>query len=148
MISDAMWAKYASIIDNFHDDANQQTVIWKRTISTRDRFGIKTTDEEIELKALIQYNFFRNWPINRITTSGEVDKESMLMYLNVEYLRENNYLTNENQFIFNQGYDRFIVEGIPYKPMGDSKAAQAKDKTLLVFIILQREEVSTTTDLK
>ena len=142
-INDSTWDRYTNIINSFHDDANKQIVIWEKMLSARTRLSNDVIRSNVTLEGLIQYNFFRNWPINKAEVAGEVDKQSLLLYLNLEYLRGLDLLNDNNQFIFDPVYDRFTIEGVRYKAMGDSKAAQAKDKTLLFFIILQREEVLT-----
>lgn len=144
-INQGTWNKYKNILREFHDDAMQEDIIWKRTFVRKGRFNEDTRREEINLKGLVHYNYFRNWPINDINVTGEIDKESVLLYLNQDYLEELNYLDSNNQFNFNQGLDRFIIEGITYKPMGHSKAGQTKNDTVLVFIILQKEELNTGT---
>lgn len=148
MVSDAMWAKYVGIINSFHDDANQQVITWESARSIKSRLGTDVIREEKQILGLIQYNFFRNWPINKASATGEVDKESMVVLFNIEYMKTEGYLNLNEQFDFDPGYDRFVVDGIRYKAMGDSKTAQAKNKAIMLFVILQREEVETGQELK
>jgi len=146
MISDADWTKYIDIINDFQAVAFQQTVTWKRTRVVRNRWqeGDNIRTEDVSIKGLIQYNIFRNWPINKTTKTGQIDEESCQLLLNYQYLVDNGWVNANGQFDFDPGLDKFVIEGLIYKPMGDAKAAQAKDKPLLVFIILQREETSTS----
>lgn len=145
-ISDSMWQKYAGILREFHNDAMQEDIVWRRTYVTRTVLGNETRSDEVIIKGLVQYNYFRNWPINDMDVTGEIDKESVLLYLNQDYLAEEGHLNANDQFKFDAGYDRFFIEGIEYKSSGESKAAQAKDRTLFVFIILQREELVNTNE--
>lgn len=143
--SDAQWAAYKQVIDNFHDDAFQDDIVWKRQVTTRDPNG-ETSNERfvsVNLKGLVQYNYFRSWPMNQQTPSGELDKESVLVYLNNQYLEDEGHLDLNKQFEFDPGVDRFVLRGRVYKALGDSHAAQAKNTPLLTFLILKREETST-----
>lgn len=137
------WQSHIDIVNDFHNDAFQQDVIWQRTIrklsSHGEDSGPKT--ENIILKGLLQYNNFRSWPINKDEITGQVDNESNLLYLNLQYLKDNNYLNSDGQFIFDPGMDKFIINGVKYSPKGDSQAAQASDTVLFHFIVLKREEV-------
>ena len=49
------------------------------------------------------------------------------------------YLDSNGYFIFNWSEDRFIINGIPYKPDGDTQVAQAKDEAIVFQIILKRD---------
>lgn len=144
LISDSAWAKFASIQRKFHDSAMQEEVTWRRTVVSRQRFNDgEDRTEDVILRGLIHYNHFRNWPINKLEATGEIDQESILLYLNEDYLEEQGLLDANKQFNFDQSLDRFIIEGLVYKPRGYSKAAQLKETTLLAFIILSREELMT-----
>jgi len=143
-INNATWTRYKNILREFHDDAMQMDVIWKRSVTSRTRLTNDAKTVDVTIQGLVQYNHFRNWPINKTEVTGEVDKESVLLYLNQEWLSEQGYLDINKQFKFDPGYDRFFIEGIEYKSAGESKAAQTKDDTILVFIILQREDISNT----
>lgn len=142
----ADWQEYKDILNEFHlDDSNLQDVVWQRLVTNLSRFG--EDDNEVRtnllIKGLVQYNYFKSWPTNQTTVSGEVDKESLMLWLNIDYLSTNGWLTSNGQFNFRPGEDRFIIRGELYKALGDSQAAQASDEPLLVFIILKREETET-----
>lgn len=145
-LTSADWQEYKDIINEFNlDDSNMQVITWRRLTTNLSRFG---EDDNIahtntNINGLLQYNYFRSWPTNKTTISGEVDKESVLLWLNIEYLRTNGWLTASNQFSFRPGEDRFIVNGVTYKALGNSQAAQASDEPLLVFIVLKAEETET-----
>ncbi len=144
-LTDDDWQEYIDIIDEFHEDANQQEVIWRKLTNNFNRWGEDggETYEDIPTLGLVQYNFFRSWAINKTTSTGELDKESCMVFFNQKYLSDNGWLTTNNQFKFRPGEDRFIIDGELYKARGNSKAAQANDQTLLIFIILKREETDT-----
>lgn len=144
-IKNSQWDKYREIINNFHEDAFRQEVTWERTLTNRDVHGEDRNirRENIILEGLVQYNYFRSWPINKTEIAGEVDKENVLIYFNINYLKKMGYTDDKGNFLFNRGYDRFIIDGVEYKPFGDSHAAQAKGETLFIFIILKREDIDT-----
>lgn len=144
-LSSADWQEYKDIINEFHEDANQEPIIWRRMTSNLHRYGEDGGETHVDtnLLGLVQYNFFRSWPINKTTTTGELDKESCMLYLNIEYLRGLGFLTADEQFAFRPAEDRFLIDGKLYKAAGDSQAAQAHDENLLLFIVLKREETDT-----
>lgn len=143
------WDAHVKAINGYNDDANQETIIFKRAIVTTSRYGednnLKYRD--IELKGLVQYNYFRSWPVNQATDTGENDKESCMVYFNIEYLKTKNMLNEYNQLLMDPSMDRFIIAGVLYKPSGESQIAQASDKVLMFYIILKREEINTGNEL-
>ena len=144
-LTPADWDAHTDAINSFHDDAFQHVITWKRIITNLDENGEdgNIRYEDIELRGLMLYNYFRSWPTNKNDQAGEIDKQSCLLYLNSEYLRGLGYLNNLDQFDFLPVEDRVIINGLVYKANGESQAAQAKDKNLLHFIILKREELET-----
>lgn len=139
------WTNYKEIINNFHNDAFQQDVIWRKCINWISEFSeddsIQTQD--ITIKGLVNYNDYRSWPVTIPSITGDIDGQSCLLYLNVKYLRDNDLVTGTDHFQFDPGRDRFILDGKTYKAAGESKTAQASDEALLQFIILKREETMT-----
>lgn len=138
-VSDAEWAEYKDIINDFNlNDSNQQPIVWRKLTQELSRYGeddnVAYTDTT--LLGLVQYNYFRSWPTNKVDKSGEIDKESTLVFFNIEYLRGLGYVNADGQFQFDAGKDRFLIDGVRYKPSGNSKAAQASNEALLTFIIL------------
>ena len=139
------WEKYIKSINDWQEDAFQQTLLWKKFITFQNKHGEgnKAIFEDIELKGLFHYNYFRAWPVTQATTTGEIDKESCLLYLNKKYLKDNGYINNTETLNFDPAMDRFILDGITYKSSGESQAGQAYDSTLFYFLILKREENNT-----
>ena len=139
------WDDYINIINEWQEDAFQQDITWLKTATVISKNGEDNNYrfKEINLKCLIQYNQFRAWPITQTTDSGETDKESILVYFNIKYLKDLGYTNNHDQFKFKPDYDRFLINGLIYKAFGESQVAQAGAKPLLVFIILKREEIET-----
>jgi len=148
IVKQKYWDRHVALVNEYHDDAFQQKVIWLRTFKKYGRFADdnETKQEEIEILGLLNYNNFRSWPINKDEIVGQVDNESNMLYLNMAYLRgldDGAYVNAEGQFRFDPGTDKFKINGVTYSPKGDSQAAQAKDVVLFHFIILKREEQET-----
>lgn len=141
-VTNKAWDKYKKIISGFMDnDAARQTVVWAKHLDVMPAFGEDSgvTYYGIFLEALCYYNAFRNWPINRETVSGETDEENLSILISKSHLEKLGYITDSGYFDFNWVQDRFIINGIPYKPSGDTQVAQAKDEALLFMIILKRD---------
>jgi hypothetical protein len=94
------------------------------------------------IEALCYYNAFRNWPINKATIAGELDDENLSIMISKQYIESHGYLNDNGYFDFNWVEDRFIINGIPYRPTGDTQVSQAKDEALVFLIILKRDKDS------
>ncbi len=145
-MTQADWDAHIDAINEFHQDAFQQIITWKKLVTNLSEHGEDNQErhQDIELRGLFLYNYFRSWPTNKNHIAGEVDKESCLLYLNSKYLLDlnPNYINPNGQFNFKPVLDRFVVNGITYKASGESQTAQAGDKPILHFIILKREEIN------
>lgn len=148
LITDAEWQKYRDIINGIHDDFNQDTIVWRRYTKSIPRYfeEAKVFSEDVLLECLIQYNYFRTWPLTKFTLEGEIDQQNMLVYLNIQYLQNNGYINAQGYFDFNADKDRFIHNGYEYKCEGDTPVAQAKDIPLLIQLVLKRKTRDTQTD--
>lgn len=136
------WDRYKKIITSFLDvDAGRQSITWAKHINQMLSHGEDSTPQyiPIEIEALCYYNAFRNWPINKATISGELDDENLSILISSEYLKEHGYLDEKGYWDFNWSEDRFEINGIVYKPSGDTQVAQAKDTALVFLIILKRD---------
>ena len=145
-MTQADWDDYESSMNIWQEDAFQETITWHKSSVSLSKHGEDNNERfrDFELKGLIQYNYFRAWPINTPSDAGELDKESCMLYLNIKYLKDKGYTNNFDQFKFDPAMDRFTIRGLVYKAFGDSQVAQAHDKPLFLFIILQREETKTS----
>lgn len=146
-ITDSEWAEYEGIINDFHNDAFQNSFIWLKSIRSLDSNGSDDSPlySRIPLLGLFQDNHFRSWPINSDTLTGQIDKESVLLYINNNYLESiagGIYINEFKRWKINPGLDKFIYEGVTYTAKGDSSSAQTKDKTLLHFVVLARDYVN------
>jgi hypothetical protein len=146
IISPEEWAQFNDDINGFMElDSANQVFTWLKCVRSINPKGNDDTPlyKNYELQGLFQYNEFRSWPINADTSTGQIDKESILAFINNDYLQKLGLLTPEGQFNFNPALDKFIVNGVRYKSKGDSQTAQAHNKPLLHFMVLLRDYVET-----
>jgi hypothetical protein len=144
MLTNAQWAAYRQVINAASLSFNQEVIIWNRASIKLDRDGddtIKPTFFQQPLNALIQYNVARTWPIDKSTDTGLIDNQSVAIILNKDYLAGLGFINPSNNFDFDPGFDYFTVQGVNYKKMGDTPAAQAGDDPLLVYLICERMRV-------
>ena len=152
-IPNFVWAQFKTLIDvSAKNNFFNEEVTWRRFQYRVDRYGEDEeepgTDDET-LEALMFYNFFRTWPIDKVEETGQIDRVSVTMILNRAWLDENDFLDDEGNFNF-QMEDRFIHRGIVYKDSGYTLVSQSKEPLtgkgdpLLVMVILVRDEIETT----
>ena len=143
------FAKFKEVQDAFMGSGNvngvaNKDVTWKFMTHRLDNFGEDVpkeyAEDERSLLALIQYNYFRSWPLSKDGPSGEEDRQNILMILNIEYLNTQGWINANNQFTFNQASDRFVFDGITWKASGDTPVSQNFDNGLHFLIVLKREE--------
>lgn len=141
-ISNAQWARYKKDINNFHEDANQDILEMRQKL---DYIPLNGDDESdlgppIEFRCLFLYNYFRTWPIIGYTINGEVDKQSCVALINLDYLRRTypELMTADSRLIYKPEGDIFTHRGDKYIATGDSFVSQAKDEPLLFMMILKR----------
>ena len=139
------WDEYIQTMNEWQNDVFQQDITWRRVavLASSDGEDDNIRYSDMLIKCLVQYNHFRAWPITQTTDSGEIDKESLMVYFNLNYLKELDLLNEFDQFKFKPDHDIFVLNGLTYKAFGESQVAQAKDKPLFLFIILKREELLT-----
>lgn len=138
------WDRYKQIIEDFIDeDAGKQNFLWLRKVNLPAPYGEDSTVDytPISLAGLFHYNYVKTWPSARASTSGELENGNLVLYISARAIKEAGYLNQYGYWDFNWVEDRFILNGKVYKPGGDTQVAQAKDKALLFFLILQREDI-------
>ena len=147
MISVSQWQTYRNIINKAHDSFSQDNIIWHRYSRGFQRYGEDTKGNEncddIVLKCLIGYNFFKTLPITKETASGALDGENIVLMLNKKYLEDLGYLNNDNFFDMDPGKDSFTHRGLKYRAAGETEVAQAGNEPLMFYVILKREETET-----
>lgn len=144
-IKNKHWNRYKKIITDFlNTDAGRQPIVWARYINNFLPMGedLGAKYQRVDIEGLVYYNAFRNWPINKSTTSGELDEENLSVYVSKDAVKTLGYLTDEGYWKFDWANDRFIIDGIVYRPTGDTGVAQAKDEALLFLLILKRDRDS------
>lgn len=154
LVSNKSWDRYKNHIKRFLEmDSGRQTIVWAKRIDQLLTHGEDKIPfyENIEIEALCYYNAFRNWPINMAGVSGETDEENLSIMLSRDYIQDlqdgrfwNSYTTEtgvptDGYWDFNWQLDRFQINGITYRPTGDTQVAQAKDEALVFLIILKRD---------
>ena len=150
-ISNKAWDKYKRVVQDFMDiDAGRQVIYWYRHVDMQLPFGEDLGDIYIdnEIEALCYYNAFRNWPINRATNTGELDEENLSLYVSAQYLYQHHYTNSAGYWDINPSEDRFLINGILYKPSGDTQVAQAKDIPIAFILILKRDRDTLISDDK
>lgn len=148
-LTDKDWLEYVEVINEFAQDASQESIIWHRSKGGLDRFQEDNKTERydtIELKGLILYNVFRTWPIDRDSESGMLDNQNCMVFLTNKVLEDLGYLNTAGYFDFKHDTDWFEIAGIRYRPAGDTQAAQAKPLVeqkypLMTCVILTRHQV-------
>lgn len=145
LMTPEQWAMHIDTVNLWQEDAFQETITWMSSATNRSYHGEDDNHREnaIELKCLVLYNYFRSWPIDQATDSGEIDKQSCMAIFNLKWLETQGHLNEFGQFDINQGDDKFILNGLTYVPSGDSQVSQAYNNPLMTFIVLKREEIST-----
>lgn len=144
-MNQADWDMHNNAINDWQEDAFQEDIILHRMVTTLSLHGEDNNivPEDIPLKGLVQYNVFRSWPIDQATDTGEIDKQSCMVFLNKKWLRDQGLNNTDDELEYDPAVDRFSIKGTKYMPAGDSDIAQSHDNPLLFFIILKREEVNT-----
>lgn len=149
-ISQQMWNTYKNIINGAHEFFNQDEIIWVRQVNNLQRWGeddsANTGTNNITLKCLNTYNYFRTWPMTEETVGGKLDKESMVVLLNKEYLNSLGYINDNGNFDFDPGADYFIFQGQTMTASGETPLSQAYDDPLHIMLILKREPTKTGED--
>ena len=144
-VSNKAWSKYKRTVQNFLDqDSGRQKIIWASHIDQILSYGEDSLPQYVfnVIEALCYYNACRNWPINKSSVIGEQDEENLSIMISKQYLADRGYLDSNGYFDFNWAEDRFIINGIPYRPTGDTNVSQAKDEAIVFLIILKRDRDS------
>lgn len=141
-----VWDKFKPAIDQvaFNLFFNKE-VTWNRLVKKLNIHGEndQPTFESVNIKALIEYNVFRIWPIDRFSPSGQMDGQHLCLIINKHYLNLNGWLNAEGNFDFNPGADYFVINGKRYHDAGFTEASQADSEGLLFYLILKRQEYRT-----
>jgi len=145
------WADYRDTIKNAMASTAREIIVWKKFRRRLNRFSEDGSSpaisyDSINLYCLISYDDWRLWPYDKGSVSGKLDYGHAGIILNKDYLNDLGYLNANGYFDFDSGYDKFIIDGITYKPLGDTAVAQAGSDTMLMQLIVQREDIASGTD--
>lgn len=146
LLDQSDWDDYKAIMDEAHNTFHQKSITWRRTITELDRWkedNLGARKIDTPLKVLLNYNYMRTWPITMPTESGELDKQSVQILINKAYLQESGFLNAFGLFDYSPDYDRFIIDGLVYKPYGDTPTSQMNTEDLIFSIVAKREEILT-----
>lgn len=142
------WKLYSAVLRGAKDTFSKKVIQFVKYPRVLERFREDPTNPApniVNVEVLINYNYMRTWPITQTSTSGEIDKQSLQIFFNKVYLKEQGLLTINNNLDYDPSMDRFIIDGITYKPVGDTAASQAPSDDIHYLVIAKREE-NTTTD--
>lgn len=145
LVPKSAWNQYKRIISKFLDeDSGKQKITWYKAIENPLHMGEDLPPQfyAINMEVLCYYNAFRNWPINTATVSGELDEENLSILVSKDQIGKLGYLNKEGYWDFNWASDRFELNGILYKPSGDTQVAQAHDEAIVFMVILKRDRDS------
>lgn len=139
------WNVFRSAMRDAHATFSQKTIEWVRQEVRIDRYGedMPNSTETVLLQVLVDYNWRRTWPVTMATEMGDQDEQTCMIYFNKEYLSSLGYLNAEGYFLYNPDIDRFIIDGLTYKPFGDTAAAQMYTEDVHILIIVKRVKTST-----
>jgi len=145
LVTDAQFEMFKGLMASAADTFAQQTITWRRRTSTLQRFKEDDTNKtaDVELKCLCNYNYLRSWPITNNKESGEINAQSVQVLFGKQYLKDLGYLDNDGKFIYNQDYDRFILDGTIRKPVGDTGVSQVFDEAVWVSVIMVEQPTAT-----
>lgn len=141
------WAAYKALMDEAHHTFNQKEITWLRQVTKTQRYGeeVMTPQVPITLHVLVNSNYMRTWPSNTVSESGEIDEESCQLFINKQYLSDSGLLNSAGYFGYNPDHDRFIIDGLMWKPFGDISSAQMSTDDLFILVILKRVKTPTGT---
>lgn len=141
------WADYKSLIgQDAFDTFGQKIIIWRKQTSNIDRYGednIAGSHVDIPLTCLVNYNYMRSWPITTLTESGETNQQSIQVLFSKKYLLSLGYLNADGIFDYQPDYDRFILDGLIRKPVGDSSVSQSHDEDTMFEVIMAEQRTPT-----
>lgn len=141
-VSNKVWGRYKKIITQFMDnDSARQKLVWAKSSQQLLSHGEDSRQlyYGVGIEALCYYNAFRNWPINQATLTGELDNENLSILISKNFIEKLGFLNSSGYWDFDWAKDRFIINGIVYRPDGDTQVAQAKDEALVFMVILKRD---------
>lgn len=147
IVSNADMAEFKRLFnEDVQDTFALTTIIWRRMINpSADRFREDTntdTTQDIELKCIVNYNYMRSWPVSGLAESGQLEEQSIQVLFVKDYLNKLGYVV-DGRFDYRPDFDRFVLDGLIRKPMGDSSVSQAFDEALFYEVIMIEQATPT-----
>jgi hypothetical protein len=140
MVTPAQHQAFKDLHRQYFDGMAGITLTWERLNEGVDRFGEGESYgyESVPIKAIVGFNHFRTWPVNRGNEGGVQDYQHLYVMINMDYLSENGYVSDWGNFNFDPTLDRFKHAGLTYTPIGDTDIAQIYSEAGYYMVILQR----------
>lgn len=141
------WALFSKVLRDAKNTFSKKTIEFIRYPRELNRYRedpVQATPVITLVEVLLNYNYMRTWPITQSSLSGEIDRQSIQIFFNKVYLKELGLLTVNNNLDYDPSMDRFIIDGIKYKAVGDTAASQAPNDDIHYLVIVKREENITT----
>lgn len=128
---------------------SSKKIIWKQRISGINNTGDDPlfTYKDIPLLVQANFNYMRSWPITLTTESGEIDRQSVQLLINKEYLKQLNFLNSDGYWIYNPALDYIIMDGLVHEPVGDTPVSQSITDDLFISLIIKRA-ITQTGDIR
>lgn len=140
-------AKFRASQRDAHSSYMKHTILWRRSKNThRDEFGednIGEQYEDIALLCLPNFNYMRTWPVDQSNETGRIEKQSVQIFFSRIFLKEQGYLNSDNNFAYDPGKDKFVLNGMQYEPEGDTDASSLQADPLLFTLIILRQPKAT-----
>lgn len=139
LLSSAEWASFRQAINNASDTFNAHVVIWHSLNKRLDFHGDERDPKTFtshNLNCLINSNYLKTWPDNKLTEAGDVNRDNLCLIFNRDYLGGLGFLDGDGEFIVDPEYDYFEIMGQKYSVAGGMAVAQAYDLNTLVYLIL------------
>lgn len=143
-LSNELWDQYKDILNEFSLSTHTEDIEYYQLSPSQDRFGEGSgnTYSKTDLKFSPYFNFFRTWPINTETATGDIDKQNMVAIFNIKALSTLGLLIN-GRFKINSGDDFFIYRGEYYEIGGETPDAVANGDILNEYLILKKVDSKT-----
>lgn len=147
LITQAEFSKFKGVMRQVHDTFEQKVIVWKKLKSQLNRYGednIPNGYTDINLEVQLNYNYLRSWPITMKTETGDLDRQSVQVLINKEWLGEKGYLNGNGLLDYDISNDHFLINGLRYIPMGDTLASQSNTDDILFTMILKIDDTATS----
>ena len=137
------WNKFNKVLANFSEENFKEELVWHKKLSGLSRYGegdsFKT--QAYTVFCLVDWNFYRRWPINKPDADGLQDEQHCSVYIHKKELERVGLLTPNGNAELDPGLDTFEINGVKYLPAGDTEVAQSLATPQFFLLILRRAPV-------